>query len=170
MKKKGVERLLPSPHHRHCVRKARADAPACASHTRFTAQISGSFLFCIPLLRPWPSCKRALPQSGDSQVGTCLRVRRVTGQGGDLRGGGGDGGGGWVAAGAARLACPEMLWGAAAPRSRRCCSQSLRSLSLSLFPPPSLRPGALTLSLSALTPPPSLARPPSSPCVCAHFK
>lgn len=167
MKKEGVERLLPSPHHRHRVRKARADAPACASHTHFTAHISGSFLFGIPLLSPWPSCKRALLQSGDSQVITCLRVGRVTRQGGDRRGGGGDGDGGWVAAGAARLACPEMLWGAVAPSSRRCRSQSLRSLSVSF--PRSLAPAWCPHSrpLRPYSTPFPSPTPILSLCVCA---
>lgn len=151
---------LAAPHPSPLRTHSRGSRPACATPARLPVRISTSFLLRSSLFGPWPRRERALLQSGDSQVGVCPRVRRVTG--GEEKGGGV--GGGWVGAGAGRSWAPPDAAGRGHPRSRR----HGRSQGRLPLPPFLLRWGcAPALGLPALTPPPSPGRPPSSPSVCA---
>ena len=148
---------LTFPHPSPLCRHSPSGRLACATFTRPTVQISGSFLVCLPLLRPQPSHKRVPLQrrlAGGSLPGCAPRHDAGRRAGG--------------------------CWGGGEPRG----PQRPETLRVRLppeplttpQPEPRLPPPSLPPSLSgparpcsrppALTPPPSPARPPASP-VCA---
>lgn len=156
---RGGAAALAFPYPSPLCKQSPGRQPACATPAFLALQICASFLLRSPLSGPRPRREGALLQSGDSQVGVCPRVSRVTG--GEEKGRGGVG---WVAAGARAVLPPGDAAGRGRPRSRA----HGRSQSRLSLPPLLLRSGpAPALCLPALTPPPSLGRPPSSPCVCA---
>lgn len=120
---------------------------------------SGLLAFATPVPVPGPAANAPCCRGATRRLEFALAC--AASPGGEERGG--------EAAGAGAEGEPRGPWrpetprgvpapGAADPAAARAAPPS--------FPPPSLRPGALTLGLPALTPPPSPARPPSSPCVC----
>lgn len=141
---RGGAAPLAAPHPSPLRTQSRGSRPACATPARLPVRISTSFLLCSSLFGPWPRRERALLQSGDSQVGVCPRVRRVTG--GEEKGGGAAGAG-WELepGGPGRPETPrgEATPGAAGTAAARAASPSLLSSFARAARPPSASPPLL---------------------------
>ena len=149
---------LTFPHPSPLCRHSPSGRLACATFTRPTVQISGSFLVCLPLLRPQPSHKRVPLQrrlAGGSLPGCAPRHDAGRRAGGVLG-----------RRGASRSPAPRDAAGAAAPgaadyAAARAAAPSSLPPSLPLRPRAPLLPASRPYSTPFPCPTPSLS------CVCA---